>query len=247
MWDTCSVFVDLSFLPPSPGGVLLLLGSMCTVSLAAGEGLRTLFLWIWLGKEIWFWSHEAQVHPGFKYTCILFTLEILIAGRMTKNPAGGGTDAQLGMTEKLPYWFESVFSHKITYINSHPDFCWMCETCISNVIFWLLEAGAVLSLWAKASLVPYRINWSCCSVALCMPLVQGLWCQFKNVINTWLIWPFKETWPNKNTQNPRTLLKMQVSFAKYTCSMSITLFFCSLKKHPVYDSINSIKKTTLSI
>lgn len=52
VWDTHSFFADLSILPQSPEYVFLLLGSLCTVSAAAGkEELRTLFLWIQLGKK----------------------------------------------------------------------------------------------------------------------------------------------------------------------------------------------------
>lgn len=102
--------------------MFLLLGSICTMCLAAEKGLRTLFLWIRLGKKFWFLSHEAQIRAGFKYTGILYTLEILVTGRMTKNTGGTCTDACLGMIKKLPDCFWPVVSGRITYINSHLGF-----------------------------------------------------------------------------------------------------------------------------
>lgn len=185
MWDTHSFFADLSFLPQSPGYVFLLLGSVCTVSLAAGvEGLRTLFLWIWLAKKSWFLSHEAQIYSGFKYTCMLYILEILVTGRTSENPGGdvpGWAFAQLGMIKKLPYWFGSVFSGRISYINSRPGFCWMYEkgvspeTCIFSMIFWLCwKLVLCCSCGQTQTLGPHWINQSRVSVAVCVPLVQVL-------------------------------------------------------------------------
>lgn len=77
-WDINSSFADLSFLPQSPRYVFLLLGSIPTVSLAAGEeGQRSWFLQTWLGKKIWFLYYKAQIHLGFKYVCISDPRELL--------------------------------------------------------------------------------------------------------------------------------------------------------------------------
>lgn len=177
-----------SFLPQSPGYVFLLLGSTCTVCLAAEKGLRTLFLWLRLGKKFWFLSHKAQIHAGFIYTGILYTLEILVTGRMTKNTGGTCTDACLGMIKKLPYCFWSVFSGRITYINSHPVFYWMCEkrvnpeTCIFSMILWLCWKLVLCCPYGQTqALVPHRINQSCFSMGICMSLVQVLWCQLDDI------------------------------------------------------------------
>jgi len=117
MWDTHSFFGDFSFLLQSSGYVFLLLGSICTLSLAAEVSIPMDAA----GENVP--SHEAQIHSGFKDPCILYILDILVMGRMTKNLGGECTDAQLGMTEKWPNRFRSVFSGRISYINLCPDFC----------------------------------------------------------------------------------------------------------------------------
>lgn len=123
IWDTHSLFADLSFLPPSVAAFGL---HMHCVLGSRGRRTEDLFLWLWLGKK----SLSLQVlrhRHRFSCPCPLASLEMLVTGGVAKCPGAGWAGVQQGVVEKLPSWFGSLFPGSTTCVNSHPALQWLCE------------------------------------------------------------------------------------------------------------------------